>query len=93
MLKRQIPSAEELRKKVDAIIDEIDPVDRRVWLADPCTKALILLLEASRMDSIELMENGPESDGRLRQAMAQSQLASSLVDDIQDYIIEPEALT
>lgn len=85
---RLIPTAEDLREKVNQIISLYDREARDAWLNHKCTRALVLLLEASRMESIERMENGATGDV-LHQCMAQSQLASSLVDDIQLYFVEP----
>lgn len=87
MLKRRIPTAEELHKAAQSVIAETDTTARQAWLLHPCTKSVFLLLEASRMQSVEIMENGPP-DAELRRAMAQSQLASSLTDDLQDYIVD-----
>ncbi len=89
MIRRQIPTAERLRSLVEASVGELTKEARAAWLRHPCTEAVLLLLEASRMQSIERMENGAVGE-ELTQAMSQSQLASTLFDDIQVYIIEPE---
>ena len=88
MIKRKIPTSDELRQQAETLIGELTAEQRNAWLHLPCTEAVILLLEASRMQSIERMEEGATGD-ILTQAMAQSQLASTLVDDIQVYIIDP----
>ena len=89
MSRRKIPTSEELRAQAEILIGELTREQRNVWLRTPCTEALVLLLEASRMQSIERMEDGATGE-ILTQAMSQAQLANTLVDDIQEYIIEPK---
>ena len=82
---RQIPTAEELHAQTIALLRDIDPADRDVWFQNPCTMAVFRLLEASRLQAIEMMEDGATGE-RLTQLMAQAGLARSLAEDMQEYI-------
>jgi len=73
-----------------SLLSKVESQERTEWLELRCTQAMFLLLEASRMQAIEAIEEGPDPE-RLKQMAAQSQLASTLIDDLSTYITEPQA--
>lgn len=84
-MRRLTPSSLELEKAADALIGAAGPEERQQWLTSRLSKAVFILLEASRMKAFEMIEAGPE-DHKLSQFMAQAQLADYLMDELAEYM-------
>jgi len=87
-LKQQIPTRVQLEELATEILDGLGADERQAWVNNRCTQALFVLLEAARMQAIELYENGATGE-KLTQFMAQAQLARNLTEDLYKYIVDP----
>lgn len=88
-MQRLIPTSEQLVKLAQQGVAELSKEERREWYSSPITQALFTLLEASRMEAYETIEQGATGD-TLMQHMAQAQFASGLVDSLYYTLVEDD---
>ena len=84
-----IPTAEELENHALSILENLDDEERAAWYHSPMTKAVLVLLELSRMESFEALEGSPP-ENIARTLMAKAQLAEELRDDIYHKLVEKQ---
>ena len=84
-MRRLVPSSLELEQVADVLIQDANLEERQQWLAHKLTKAVFILLEASRMKAFESIEAGPEPH-KLPVHMAEAALADYLMDELADYM-------
>lgn len=83
-MQKAIPTTEDIFRMADEEIKDVSSIDKQQWFDHPCTKFLLLVLEAKRMETLEQMEAGHE----LERKSAQAEMLRDINIDLHDALKE-----